>query len=97
MTRHEDVYYTCNGCGNRIDGGPRQTDDHIRTVVKVINTDPAALEPEHVYDLCASCWLDVYPKLDRQRIERERREAAECVKKRLDYDGFCYDNPGFEG
>lgn len=69
MTRHEDVYYTCNGCGNRL--GEEWTE------VRVTNTDSAAVQPNHDYDLCAACWLDVFAILDRQAIEKQRREREE--------------------
>lgn len=64
--RHEEVYYTCNGCGVRL--------YEARTEVTATNTDEAALDPTHAYELCARCWLEVYAILDRQEIERQRRD-----------------------
>lgn len=71
MTRHEDVYYTCNGCGNRLNGD--------RTEITATNTDPAAQDPVHEYDLCAKCWLDIYPIINKVAIEAKRQADLEMA------------------
>jgi len=96
MTRHKDVYYTCNTCGNRLGVEPFE-EIHGHTQVTVVNTDPAAGEPRHEYDLCATCWLKVYPILHRAEIEASRRENEKHNQERLDDERFRYRHPGFEG
>lgn len=66
--KHEEVYYTCNGCGDRL--------PNDRTIVTVTNTDDAAIEPVHEYDLCATCWLKVYAIVDAVAITRRKREDS---------------------
>lgn len=96
MTRHEDVYYTCNSCGNKL-AGLTNGEEQVRTVVTVTNTDLAATEPTHEYDLCAKCWLDIYPLLNKVEISRARAQARKDREEREDHDRFVYHHPGFEG
>lgn len=98
MTRHEDVYYTCDNCGKRLstdstDGLP--SDGY--TKVEVTNTDPASTLGTQEFHLCAQHWLEVYAYLDAVAIKKGRaEEALQDELTRADID-FRYKNPGFEG
>ncbi len=87
--RHEDVWYSCDGCGNRLNG-IRQTGSY--TEVRSVNTD-AADPREQVNQLCALCWLKVDEILSAQKRLQEQSETYQHELR----DAFSYRNPGFEG
>lgn len=92
MTRHEDVYYTCNGCGGRLGG-----ENSPFTVIEATNTDETAVDPVHEYDLCALCWLKILPIIDGVAIKAKAEEEERQDRLAKADADFRYRHPGFEG